>query len=933
MRTNKRPILLLTILLAGCVSNDLELEATIASLADKTVEIEPAANFQIDKKQVIESYRALVEITVDGGGTGDELRRLADLELESSLDNKLSDNIKIQKQGTQESRRAIQTYQNYLKQYPKRADNDLILYQLSRAYALETESEKSLQMLNRIATNFPHSKYIDEVQFRRGEQLFVEREYKNAESAYGAIVKNHPDSRYYAKATYKYGWSQFKQGDSLEALDSFIRLLDLSAASGKIEEIGFSEDLSRTERELLQDVVRVVSLTFSYEADSLTLVDYFRKHGQRRYEPLLYLNLGELYLSKTRVADASEVYLAFTQAYPNSRFSPRFHQKAIENYQSAGFPSLVLQQKTAFVNRYDIGSKFWAIQDYQSRLELKPILALHLNDLATHYHAQARATKKPRDFEFAAKWYRRFLDSFPDDNNSAKVNFLLAESLFDARQYPQAIKEYEKTAYLYSKHKNSEEAGYAALIAYDALLKQTAADQTLLLRQSRIKSAVQFTTRFPFDSRIAAVELQSAQQFFAWKDYSQASASASRLAENKTVDKKTKQAAWALIGHSKYSSNDFPGAEKAYLSLLTYLPKKSKQRDEIHEQIASSIYKQGEIARNNNDYVAAAAQFTRLGKVVPGSSKRIIADYDAATAYISLKDWPTAIKSLESFRKKYPKHNKWKTGVTEKLALAYSENGNQALAAREMLALSTVTKSSSRKRDLMWRAAELYQEVGNQASAINIYKSYVKTYPLPLEHSIELRHRIAEFYRTKDDTKKLRFWLDQIVQADIKGKTERSPRTRYLAATASMELIKPLHRSYISTGLTVPLKKSLKKKKKLMQQSIAAYTKAIKYQIAEVTTEATFQIAEIYHNFAKSLLDSQRPKGLNEEALEEYELLLEEQAYPFEEKAIDIHLSNFKRIADGSYDKSTRNSLRVLGEMMPFRFAKAEISDTYVDIQ
>jgi tetratricopeptide (TPR) repeat protein len=249
MQLIRFPILLLTILLAGCASNDLELEPTISSLEEITLQIEPAANFEIDRKQVIDSYRALVEITVDGGGTGDELRRLADLELESSLDNKLSDNIETQKQGNQESSRAIQTYQKYLKKYPKRVDNDLILYQLSRAYAMEAQSEKSLQILNRIAKHYPNSKYIDEVQFRRGEELFVAREYQEAESAYGTIVKNHPDSPYYTKATYKYGWAQFKQGDSRRALDSFIRLLDLNAASGKVDEIGFSSHLPRTERE------------------------------------------------------------------------------------------------------------------------------------------------------------------------------------------------------------------------------------------------------------------------------------------------------------------------------------------------------------------------------------------------------------------------------------------------------------------------------------------------------------------------------------------------------------------------------------------------------------------------------------------------------------------------------------------------------------
>jgi tetratricopeptide (TPR) repeat protein len=233
----------------------------------------------------------------------------------------------------------------------------------------------------------------------------------------------------------------------------------------------------------------------------------------------------------------------------------------------------------------------------------------------------------------------------------------------------------------------------------------------------------------------------------------------------------------------------------------------------------------------------------------------------------------------------------------------------------------------------MWRAAELYQQDGQPDQAIAIYKKYVKVYPYPLERSIELRHKIAESYRAKNDTKNRNFWLNEIVRADAAGKSERSARSKYLAASASLELIQPLHRSYKKTKLTIPLKTSLKKKKKLMQQSIDAYSRAMKYQVQEVTTEATFQIAEIYNDFASSLMNSQRPKGLDEEQLEEYELLLEEQAFPFEEKAIDIHLANFKRIPTGTYDEPTKKSLQALGNLMPFRYARVESTDIYVDIQ
>jgi len=935
---NRLFIMLIAALISACSSSGVDIGPTIADLEDlpleiETAELEPQASFKVDRQQVIDSFRALVAITAEGGGTGDELRRLADLELESSLDKRLADDETTQNQGIEEALHAIGIYEAYLEKYPAREDNDMILYQLSRAYALEDNSEKSVLAMDRIASQYPNSQYMDEVQFRRGEYLFVAREYEAAEQAYGTVVRDYPDSLFFEKALYKYGWTQFKQSRYLDALASYTQLLDVNLEQGNIWEIDFNPELPRADQELLEDVTRVISLSFSYQEEKFFISKYFNQNGKRDYEPLLYLKLGELYLGKNRIIDGSDLFLAYTKQYPYSPHTPYFHQRAIETFQLAGYSDLVLSEKIAFVDRYDVNSEFWTLQEPKSQQKLTQTLVLHLTELATHFHALARKSKKPRDYQVAADWYRRFLKSFPDDPGAPRINFLLAESLYDAGQYPQAIDEYQKTAYQYPTHKDSAEAGYAALIGFDALFKTTNASDVLALRKKRINSAVRFTTTYPDDPRLSVVELQTAQQFYEWKEYPQAIASAQRLIDNQNVDQPTKQTAWTILSDAQFSTADYAAAEKSYLVLIGFLPKQDKKRKAVREQIAASIYKQGELARDKGDHLLAAQNFTRLGQVIPESPKRVVADYDAATAYIQLEDWPASITQLEAFRKRYPRDKKFKDGVTEKLALAYSKNGNQSKAAGEMLVLSQLPGSGERKKDLMWRAAELYEEDGQPERAIGIYKNYVKTYPYPLERSIELRHKIAESYRAKNDTRNLNYWLNDIIRADASGKSERSPRSKYLAATASLELIQPLHRSYKKTRLSIPLKTSLRKKKKLMQQSIDAYGKAMKYQVQEVTTEATFQIAEIYHDFAKSLMGSQRPKGLDAEQLEEYELLLEEQAFPFEEKAIDIHLANFKRIPAGTYDEPTKKSLQVLGELMPFRFAKIESTDVYVDIQ
>ena len=58
--------------------------------------------------------------------------------------------------------------------------------------------------------------------------------------------------------------------------------------------------------------------------------------------------------------------------------------------------------------------------------------------------------------------------------------------------------------------------------------------------------------------------------------------------------------------------------------------------------------------------------------------------------------------------------------------------------------------------------------------------------------------------------------------------------------------------------------------------------------------------------------------------MQEFELAIEEQAYPFEEKAIAMHKSNLELISRGVYDEWIDRSLQKLAELVPARYDKPE---------
>ena len=138
-------ILISSFILSACSTGNKG--PTLADVEYTPVEIIPIKTVEIKKSEVIKSYKELIELApknnTKGKGKGKEVHRLADLELESSLDKQLSENEDIAELGKLESQTAINRYELYLESYPGRADNDKVLYQLSRAYTLNNDIEKS----------------------------------------------------------------------------------------------------------------------------------------------------------------------------------------------------------------------------------------------------------------------------------------------------------------------------------------------------------------------------------------------------------------------------------------------------------------------------------------------------------------------------------------------------------------------------------------------------------------------------------------------------------------------------------------------------------------------------------------------------------------------------------------------------------------------
>jgi tetratricopeptide (TPR) repeat protein len=825
---------------------------------------------------------------------------------------------------------AIQLYDELLAKYPHYAFRDQVLYQKSRAYDELGQTEQAMQVMEQLVRENPRSRFTDEVQFRRAERLFVLRKYREAETSYAAIIDGGSGSDYYELALYKLGWTLYKQQLYQEALNRYFALLDYKVKSG----YDFDAKHSEAEQRRIEDTFQVVSLSFTNLGGLEVIGPYFGSNGHRAYEDRVYRNLAEFHFAKLRYQDAATVYKAFVGLYPLHPASPQFSIRVIEIYEKGGFPHLVLVAKKDFAVTYGLPGEYWRHFDVAKSPEVLGYLKSNLNDLANYYHAQYQDPKQKEqraaNYDEATRWYREFLASFHGDPQAPGTSYQLADLMLENHDYAAAAKEYEATAYDYPPHARSAEAGYAAIFAHREYLKVAGADAQDAARRDTIASSIKFAAAFPQHEQAAVALAAAAEDAYEMKDLVPARDTARDVIEKfPNAAASVRRNAWLVVAHSTFGLAQYPDAERAYGEVLAATAEGDASHAGLVENLAASIYKQGELANQAEDYRSAANHFLRVKQVAPTSKICAAAEYDAGAALLRLKDWSAAAQVLDEFRRSFPEHVLQKE-ATKQIAFAYQQTGQLGQSAGEYERVARESPNAELRAEALQQAGDLYGQANNTQGALQAYLRYLEQFPKPVEAAVETRSKIAEIYRANGDQTQYRRQLEAIVHADAAAGGERTDRTRNVAARAALELSKPVYEQFASLTLVQPFDRSLQQKQRSMDAAIKTFGGLIDYQVGEITAAATYYMAEIYSNFGKTLRESERPADLGGGTLKAYEQQLADAAHPLEAKAIAVHEKNLELIRRGILNAWTQKSLDRLGEMKPDTYARAEISSGFV---
>jgi TolA-binding protein len=821
---------------------------------------------------------------------------------------------------------AIRLYDEILAKYPNYPHNDQVLYQKARAFDELGRVDEAVVVIDQLIARYPVSRHLDEVHFRRGEYFFTRKKYLESEKAYGAIVQMGARSEYYELALYKLGWTFYKQDMLEEALDKYVALLDYKVSTGYDFDQKNDEDTERR----IADTYRVISLSFSALGGPGAVSQYFAANGHRGYEDRIYSHLGEYYLEKLRFQDAAASYQAFIDQNALHKSAPRFSMRVIEIYEKGDFPKLVLESKKTFAATYALESEYWRHHDIAKTPEVRSYLKSNLSDLAHHYHALYQnpdlAAERPANFAEAQRWYRGYLGSFPTEAESPSIHYRLADLLLENKDFGIAAREYEKTAYDYPEHDKAAAAGYAAIFAHREHEKVASGDAQTAVKRDAVASTLRFVEKFPQHEHAAAVLGKAVDDLYVMKEFARAIATGQTLIDRYPgADPAIRRSAWTVVAHSSLETSAYPQAETAYTRVLEMTAEDDASRKSMIDNLAASIYKQGEQANAAQDYRAAADHFLRVARAAPSSTIRPSAEYDAGAALMQLKDWAAAGSVLDAFRKAYPEHQLNKE-ATKQIAFVKREEGNLAGAASEFERVAAESDDVGLRREAQLEAGDLYEKAKDSERALAAYLAYVEQFPDPVEPAVETRWKIAGMYAAARDVAAHRDQLRQIVSADAAAGGQRSDRVRYLGAQSALVLAQDMYEVCVAVRLVLPFERSLAEKQSRMNDALAAFDALVDYEVADVTAAATWYIAELHADFSRSLLESERPGDLSATDRAEYDATLEGEAFPFEEKAIAVHEKNLELLGSGVHNAWIDKSLARLAELSPGRYAKFESS-------
>ncbi len=878
------------------------------------------------KLEALQAYERFIMEGLDGRSAlrAEAMHNLGDLyaEIETMAGARV---VRGQPAGAPAPSRAksIAVYERLLATYPLRPENDGALYQLARAYSETGRTGEAATRLRRIVSDYPRSAYAPEAAFRLGLQAFAARDFPGAADLFAKAALGH-DPTLIEAARFHSGWTLLNLQEYRKAADAFVAILDTAAAKRPGTSGGFSlSEFPEADATFLSETIKALLLAFDYLGGPEDMRAYFAKGDRRPYDATLYRTLGSLYQEQDRTADAVAAYDAFLTASPLHPDAPRFESAIAEAYTRAKWQGALIQARERLAERYGPGSAWARANPDASRSVAQPMVKDALYQLALYEHAEAQRVRRPAAWQKALARHERFLTWYPKDVEAARVAWLRGEALFELERYADAADAYQRSAYDYPAHAQTREAAYAAVAATERLIP-TEGPVAPDAAERLASGASRFIDAFPDDSRNADVLMKAAQTAERARRPELADTLARRLLERYPTSRWA-TASHRMVGQALYDQGKFPEAEQAFRRALSGAT--GKEASAVNALAASALYQRATREQRDGRTAEAIAAFVRVASDYPATAVAPTALAEAAQMHEASGRSDDAVALWRRLVDAHPDSAEAPVALS-RLARAAEASGDLAgaMAWHERLA----ARSDPATRDeLTWTIAALAERAGDWVRAERTLGALASREDLPPSRRVEAGFRAAHAAKEQGRSSSHAALTDAALARYRAWRGQEAAReltpADVLAAQALVNLGDQRAAACAAVRLQEPVEQALVEKRAALNAALETYGEAVAIKAADTTTAATHKIGAALDEFFQSLLNSERPSGLTAEQLEQYDFLLEEQAAPFEDRAVSAYETNVRRTQElGLYDDWIGKSYDRLAALRPARYRRPE---------
>lgn len=869
----------------------------------------------ISPEEVARRYQKLFEKSDEPEVRIDALNRLNNIRDRSGQDIGFSD-----EQQLAIYEEALASYENILARGSFSGRLDELLYQMAKAHALTGQHEESIQRLRQLAGLYPRSPLVPEARFRIAEAAYNAGQFQEAETGYRQLIDGDGHQDLAMKARYMMGWSQFKQGATAwsRAAKTFMGLLDQQLPS----EVTL-QDPPQSGLDMIEDSFRVLALMAARSDDAATLAAWLGSREPAAWPHLLYDRLADLHALEGRFDRADGINQAFARNYPEHFASPDFLAQSVDYWGMAGAPGKAREARADYVTRYQSKQQYAALSRQQQALwqGYARFLGDYHYAAGADHQAAGRGPQAEQGWSSAADYYEMLAVHSGD---ASKLLHLAGDARLQAGNRDKALANYRSAAYGSNDsdqpYAEAAEAGWAAVKVLRSNLEDDAAGSARGALAELSGEEQTFSKAFAEDPRLSGLRADLANRWYEVGAYDEALAYARSTLVLESAKTEERYATWLVTARVRQRTGEFGLEERAWRQALLLVDKAPDlattpdEPEQIREQLATAIYRQGERAAASGDTAVAVAHFQRVNSVVPNTEIAIRARFDASNALLKASEWQTAINELNRFRLDYPAHELTEE-VSEKLIYAYRESRQPLKAAGELMV------ASERAQDpwpLKLRAAALYHQAGEMAERNALYVDWLAVAPVPdtaADHVQQqtMRQRLIE---SGADVAR----QQKALVAREAASQWHSEETLLWAGKAALALGASVAQEFTAIRLEHPLERALERKQTVMEQAQAYFLEAESFAGETVASEVLYRRAELYRTLAADLMASEVPAELNELEAMQYQMLLEEEAWPLEERAMELHSRNHGRIASQGFDEWIGQSLEALAVMHPGRY-------------